>query len=193
MMSPIPELQTCPGYPFTLLPDGVYPCDQATFRAHFVDSFPDSQARGPICDGFFRLRTEAAGHGIIATQWVNGSFVEGKPNPGDVDVVSFCDYDFLNNLDTQRQQFVVECLDGREATKETYQTHTFLVVSCPAGHPYHATFEEARVYWRKWFGKTRDIPNPPGPNLPGRLKGFVQMALGDVSLAPIIATERGAA
>ncbi|HEY7429082.1 MAG TPA: hypothetical protein VH682_32945 [Gemmataceae bacterium] len=191
-MASIPELQACPDYPFPLLPDGVHLCEEAAFRTHFVERFPESQTRQPICDGFFRLRAEVAGRGIIATQWVDGSFVEGKANPGDVDVVSFCDYDFLNNLDTQGQQIVVECLDGREATKATYQTHTFLVPSCPVGHSYHVVFEEARIYWRNWFGKTREVPDPPGPDRPGRLKGFVQMALGDASLAPVIATERGA-
>ncbi len=98
-MPPIPELQAHPDYPFALLPDRVYPCDETTFRTHFVDPFPDSQTRRPICDGFFRLRAEAAERGIIATQWVNGSFVEGKPDPADVDVVSFCDMDFVNILD----------------------------------------------------------------------------------------------
>jgi hypothetical protein len=191
-MTPIPELETWPHYPFALLPDGVHLCDEAAFRAHFVEPFSESQTRGPICEGFFRLRAEATERGIAATQWVDGSFVEGKPDPGDVDVVSFCDYDFLNNLDTLRQQFVIECLNGGEATKMTYQTHTFLVASCPVGHPYYGVFESRRLYWRKWFGRTRDVPNPSGPNLPGRLKGFVQMQLGEGSLAPIIATERGA-
>lgn len=190
-MPPIPELQAHGGYPFPLLPDGVYPCEEAAFRAHFVEPFGGSQTRQEICDGFFRLRLEAVQHGILATQWVDGSFVEGKLNPGDVDVVSFCDYDFLNNLDTQGQQFVVECLNGKEATKATYRTHTFLIVSCPVSHPHHDVFEAARIYWRNWFGKTRDIPNPPGPDLPGHRKGFVGMALGDASLAPVVATERG--
>jgi hypothetical protein len=40
------------------------------------------------------------------------------------------------------------------------------------------------------YGLTRDIPNPPGPNLPGRVKGFLQMTLGAVGEAPMIASER---
>ncbi len=191
-MPAIPQLQAYPGSPFPLLPDGVYPCEEAAFHVHFVEPFSASQTRQAICNGFFRLRTEAVEQGIIATQWVNGSFVEGKLDPGDVDVVSFCDYDFLNRLDTQNQQFVIEYLRGGEATKATYRTHTFLVVSCPVGHPYHETFEAVRIYWRNWFGKTRDVPNPPGPDIPGRRKGFVQMTLGEANRAPVVATERGA-
>ncbi len=190
-MPVIPELQAYPDYPLPLLPDGVYPCEEAAFHAHFVEPFGTSQTRQVICDGFFRLRTEAAERRIIAMQWVDGSFVEGKLNPGDVDVVSFCDYDFLNHLDAQDQQFVIEYLNGGEATKETYRTHTFLVVSCPVGHPYHDTFETARIYWRNWFGKTRDAPTPAGSDIPGRRKGFVQMMLGEANRAPVVATERG--
>jgi hypothetical protein len=139
-MPPIPDLQAHNDYSFALLPDGVYPCDEAEFRAHFVEAFGDSQTRQAICDGFFQLWEKVAQYGIAATQWVDGSFVEGKPNPGDVDVVSFCEYDFLNNLDSQRQQFVIECLKGSEATKAEYWTPTFLVPSCPVGHPYPRSF-----------------------------------------------------
>ena len=106
--------------------------------------------------------------------------------------MSYCDYDFLNGLDTERQRFVVESLNGREATKARYQTHTFLVPSCPPGHPYRVVFEQGRAYWRAWFGKTRDIPNPPGPDLAGRQKGFLEMTVGVAGQAPVIGSERSA-
>jgi hypothetical protein len=96
-------------------------------------------------------------------------------------------------MDAAAQQFLLECLNGMEAAKATHHTHTFFVPSCAAGHPYHAAFDAQRRYWRNWFGKTRDIPRPGGPSIPGRPKGFVRMALGDAHRAPDIATERGAA
>ena len=188
----IPDLIPQVGYPYSLLPDGVHACDEDVLRLQFVDRFPGSQTRRPIYDGFCRLRQEAAGRGLGATQWVDGSFVEGKPDPGDVDVVSFCDYAFLNSLGTAGQQFVVESLGGGEATKARYQTHTFLVAFCPPGHPCQSVFEQARAYWRIWFGKTRDIPNPAGPDLPGLAKGFLEMTLGVAGQAPAIASERNA-
>lgn len=188
----IPDLIPQVGYPYSLLPDGVHPCDEGALRLHFVDRFPDSRTRRGIYDGFRLLRQEAAGRGIAGTQWVDGSYVEGKPDPGDVDVVSFCDYAFLNSLDTEGQRFMVQSLNGGEATKATFQTHTFLVVFCPPGHPYRPVFDQARAYWRAWFGKTRDIPDPPGPDLPGRVKGFLQMTLGEAGQAPVITPERNA-
>lgn len=186
----IPFFEAKARYSHEVLPDGVYSCDEPSVRARFVDAFPASKTRPTICGGFFELRHEAAGRGITGVQWVDGSFVESKLDPEDVDVVTFCDYDFLNKLDTPKQQFVVESLNGRERTKGRYNTHTFLVPCCSAGHPYHPIFENWRTYWRKWFGKTRDFPNPPGPDLPGHPKGFIEMRLGDSANVPTVSTAR---
>lgn len=175
------------------LPDGVYPCDELTLRARFVEPFPSSQTRQANYDGFMPLREDATRHGIVGTQWVDGSFVTSKPAPGDVDLVTFCDYDFLNRLSQPAQAFVRQCVAGRAATQARYRTHTFLVASCNACHPHYPVFESCRAYWRKWFGTTRGTPNPAGPDLPGRPKGFVQMALADPANAPIIRAERSQA
>ena len=92
----LPEFESREPYPYDVLPDGVHFADESMFRGRFVDDFPDSPERAAICAGFFRLRRDALEQGLIATQWVNGSFVETKLDPGDVDVVSFVDYDFLH-------------------------------------------------------------------------------------------------
>jgi hypothetical protein len=186
----IPEFEAKANYPYSVLPDGVYPCSEQTLRERFVNQFPDSSSRRTICDGFLRLRGEIESLGLSATQWVDGSFVESKPDPGDVDVVSFCDYDFLNRIVARIDPAFVQLLDGRESTKAVYQTHTFLVLSCQPGHPYHLVFEKTRRYWRKWLGKTRELPNLPGPDLPSHPKGFLQMTLGGA--APAIDTGRSA-
>ena len=174
----IPEFEAKVNYPYSVLPHGVYECDDQALRDRFVRRFPESLTRLDICDGFLRLRAEITLLGLAATQWVDGSFVESKPDPDDVDVVSFCDYDDLNRLVVSLGQAFVQLLGGQESTKATYRTHTFLVPSCPPGHPYHRVFEASRRYWRNWLGKTREIPDPPGPDLPGHPKGFLRMALG---------------
>lgn len=184
----IPEFESKISYPFPVLPDGVYECDETMFQERFVGRFPASTTRQEICAGFLRLRAEVANNGLSATQWVDGSFVEGKPDPVDVDVVSFCDYDSLNQLVADTAQAAVQLLNGRESTKVNYHTHTFLVPSCPPGHAYHSVFEMWRRYWRNWLGRTREIPNPPGPNLPGYRKGFLEMTLG--AAAPAIDSGR---
>ena len=67
-----------------------------------------------------------------------------------------------------------------------FNAHTFLVIYYPAEHPDRVVFEEARAFWRKWFGNTRDVATPTGGWEPGHPKGFVEMALGDANQAPPI-------
>jgi hypothetical protein len=189
-MGNIPDFVPRDQYPYRVLPDGVYPCDEAELRQVFVVGFEDSKSRGIICEGFLNLRDEVMKLGVSATQWVDGSFVETKLEPGDVDVVSFSDYDALNGLVASAQQAIVQLVNGGEVTRAAFRAHTFLVPSCLPGHPYHLVFEEYRSYWRNWFGKTREIPNPPGPDLPGHPKGFLQMTLGVA--APTVETGRSA-
>ena len=168
------------------LPEGVYHTDIATMQVRFVTEFPDSQTRPAIYEAFNALRADGEKLGVVGTQWVNGSFVTSKENPGDIDVVTFCDHGHLNNLGTDAMEFVSQYLGGGEAAKTRYRTHAFLVPSCSAGHVYFSAFETARLYWRKWFGRTRDIPNPPGPDRPGQPKGFLEMPLGNAEHAPLI-------
>jgi hypothetical protein len=149
----------------------------------FVDRFPESMTRRGICDGFVRLRSELLGMGISATQWADGSFVETKLNPSDVDVVSFCDYDFLNAHVADLGSRAVQLLAGGNATKASHQTHTFLVPSCSPGHPFFVVFEQHRVYWRNWFGTTRASLGESGHS-----KGFIQLTLG--AEAPQISDQR---
>jgi hypothetical protein len=188
--SAFPDFESHEPYPFQVLPDGVHSADELTFRERFVKDFPDSQVRPTICHGFFLLRREAQSQGLTATQWVDGSFVESKLEPGDVDLVSFIDYDILNALAPTVQTFVEQTMNGGEATKAKYQTHTFLVPSCAPSHSFFPVFEQLRGYWREWFGQTREEPIRPGPKLRSIPKGIVELHLGDPKLAPRIPTER---
>jgi len=179
-MNAIPDFQVLEGYEYEVLPDGVYSTDEATFYDRFVGQLPESTTREDIYGGFMRLRGESRERGIRATQWIDGSFVESKPDPEDVDVVTFCDYDELNALRDENQRFVAERLAGGEATKMLYKTHTFLVPSCNSDHEYYAVFEHCRAYWRTWFGTART----------GQRKGITEMAIGDPNQAPRISHAR---
>ena len=182
----LPVFEAREDYPYRILPDGVYPCDEAGLRAGFVAPFPDSETRPAIFEGFLRLRAEVVGLGIPATQWVDGSFVEAKLDPEDVDVVSFLDYDKLEALDDTAKEQLRRLLDGRTTTKAAYRSHTFAVASCSLGHPFYPTFEMARRYWRGLWGKTRPLVTPEAQELPGHTKGFVAMPLGDPAQVPHI-------
>ena len=179
-MNVIPDFQPVEGHEYQVLPDGVYPCDEAMFYNRFVGQIAESTTREGICQGFFRLRNDAIVPGIAGTQWIDGSFVESKPDPEDLDVVTFCDYDELNAFTEKDQRFLAERLAGGESTKLVYRSHTFLVPSCDSDHEYFPVFEQYRVYWRRWFGTTRT----------GQRKGLIEMTLGDPSRAPEVNHER---
>lgn len=106
----IPDFISIDDYPNRVLPDGVHECDESEFEENFVKGFPNSRTRKSICDGFFWLRDEVEEIDIPAVQWVDGSYVESKIDPNDIDVVSFCDCDRLNSLS---RDTLLQLLDGR--------------------------------------------------------------------------------
>ena len=177
-MNKIPGLEPRDDYPYRVLPVGVYQCSENELKAAFVDRFEASRTRAGIWEGLLRYRARIAEFGIGVTQWIDGSFVEGKPNPSDVDVVSFCDYEAFNRVVGSIGEGKLEFMGSGEATKSEFWTHSFLVLSCSRTHPYHETFEKSRSYWRRWFGRTRPIVGPIGSPLIGHQKGFIQMPIG---------------
>jgi hypothetical protein len=116
--------------------------------------------------------------------------VTSKENPGDIDVVTFVDYDKLNELSADKQEFLLTFANSQEGTKPEYGCHTFIVPSCEESHDYFSEFEKWRSYWRKWFGKSRDTKNQNDNVIEGHRKGFVSMTLGDADNAPRISSER---
>ena len=172
-------------YPLPVLPDGVHSCTEDELHEHFVEGFTGSPRRQRIFDGFIRLRTEFVRMGIPATQWVDGSFVEGKPEPGDIDVVTYVDYDLLNGLAPDRQTALIELMGGRESTKAAYLTHTFLVPFAKPEHPYFDVYEAARKDWRTWFGRTRNY-QVEGAARSGVPKGIVQLVTDDAGEPPAV-------
>jgi hypothetical protein len=171
-----------------LLPEGVYPATAADLQDRFVTPFPVSCSRRNVFDKFCSYQAALAALGVHATQWVDGSFVDqSRLNPEDVDAVNFCEYSVLTSLSTPAQAQIDPLLDGRESTKTAYNTHTFLAIRFPAGHPFAASFEMHRKYWRDWFSRPMDYSGPRKVGAPWRgRKGIVQMIVGDVSLCPIV-------
>ncbi len=189
-MSKLAEFVQYLGYPHGVLPDGVWWCDETTLDSAFVDAFPESTTRRRIASSFQALRQAAWELKLNAVLWLDGSFVEAKLNPQDLDVVTFFDHDQLNQLGVVERSFVQNWLNGREITRELYQTHAFLVLSCGREHSYYETFEAARVYWRNWFGRTRRIPDGPDGRTSTFPKGFLAMILGDSSQERQVSDER---
>lgn len=172
------------------LPEGVHECSEASLEQVFVSGFPETSVRSKLFSGFKSLRTLARNVSPPATQWVDGSFVTAKQEPDDIDVLSFVDYDTLTRLPRDKYDEVYALLGAREKTKTKFGCHTFLELSCPPGHPHFRFFDRERLYWLRWFGTTRETPSADGTPIPGKPKGFVQIALGRTTDAPEISRER---
>lgn len=179
----LPELN-----PLGLLQEGVHPATEDELKARFVVPFVSSSTRLRIYQNFCRYRTEVAALGVHVTQWVDGSFADGsRLDPEDVDVVNFCESSELNSVTPTLQKRVQPLLNGRDSTKTEYDTHTFLVVRFPAGHPFAASFDAQRKYWRDWFSRPQDYTGSKKCPAPWRgQKGIVRMHVGDATVCPSV-------
>lgn len=171
-----------------LLPEGVHPATAGDLKDRFVSPFAGSTTRQIIFDNFCRYQADVAALGGHVTQWVDGSFVDqSRLDPDDVDAVNFCEFSALNSLPPATQIQIAPLLDGRDSTKATYKTHTFLIVRFPAGHALEASFEKQRKYWRDWFSRPQDYTGPIKSEALWRgRKGIVQMNIGQVNLCPTV-------
>lgn len=98
-------------------------------------------------------------------QWVNGSFVTKKPNPGDIDIVTFLDHNLVQRLGHSLDNFKYP------NSEAIYNVDAFFVEIYPAGHPKRHYYTSDWAYWYDRFTKTRRIRG-------NRLaKGFLEMVV----------------
>lgn len=77
----------------------------STLEQVFVNQFATSSTRRKLFEHF--LDYNEALKKLISdgfTQWVNGSFVTKKENPRDIDVVTFVNYDLLQDKEQHFRQ-----------------------------------------------------------------------------------------
>jgi hypothetical protein len=188
-MSPIPGFEKGEKYCWGVLPPGVHACTDEEFTTRFAFSFPSSTTRAEIVDGFTKFRDIAKKLEIGLLQWIDGSFVEEKVNPNDVDVISFADYEILNALNEGKRNYANDLL-GTGKTRDLH-TRSFFQPSCSPKHPYFPVFENQRQYWRRWFGHTRQRRNSDNELLDSIPKGMVKMWVGPSDKVPVISEEGG--
>jgi hypothetical protein len=171
-----------------LLPEGLHAASDSDLRDRCVTAFVNSVRRPMVFATFVTYQQDVAGVGVNSTQVIDGSFIDQtRMEPDDIDLANFCDAANLNSLSQPAQASITPLLNGREATKAKYNTHTFLVVRFPEGHPFEAKFEEMRKYWLDWFSRPQDYSGPKKIPAPWRgRKGLVRMSVGDSKLCPMI-------
>ena len=171
-----------------LLPEGLHMASNTDLRDRCVVSFAGSVRRPVVYDSFVVYQTDVAAIGVNSTQVIDGSFIDQtRMEPDDIDLANFCDAANLNSLSPKAQATVTPLLNGRETTKVKYNTHTFLVVRFPPGHPFEAQFDQMRKYWLDWFSRCQDYSGPKKIPAPWRgRKGLVLVSVGNSTLCPVV-------
>jgi hypothetical protein len=113
--------------------------------------------------------------GIVGNceQYLDGSFVSNKNDPGDVDLVMLVDATVVDALPNDQKLKLKELVSG-PATKAKYMCDAYFCPVYPAGHPMSEASRAQRKYWLGEFGYDRnDIP-----------KGIVHVKLPLAPVAP---------
>ena len=97
-----------------LLAPGRHTVTAAEFKATFVEGFPDSSTRAALYTRWLRHRAAILGHVPILSQWIDGSFVTNKDDPGDIDVVTIMNESDFIALAPVAQSMLASLLAGKE-------------------------------------------------------------------------------
>lgn len=84
-------------------------------------------------------------------QWVNGSFVTKKTNPGDIDLVTFLDSKIIQQLGSKLDIFKYPY------SESIYGVDAYIIEVYPENHKHRFRFISDRAYWLNRFTKTRRI------------------------------------
>jgi hypothetical protein len=145
------------------LPEGIHQVSTAEVKALLVDPFPNSSTRPGLYERWLGVREAIRRIVPVQTEWLNGSYVTKKEDPGDIDLIVFLDPK-VDQLDTP-DQILLLGLTAQEVTKVLHGCHSFPVTAYPPGHPAHASYLAAMQTWRAFFGKDRE----------GNAKGFLEI------------------
>jgi hypothetical protein len=134
------------------------------FETVFVKTIHSDQ-RTRLFDGYCRYLedlTKITGNGHI--QWINGGFTTRSTNPGDIDIVTFLDYNIVHQHVQTLQAFIYP------ESLEEYGIDAYIVTVYPDNHRYIAQTLADRAYWMNQFDSTK-------PNRRGNIyhKGYLEI------------------
>ncbi|MDB5090215.1 MAG: hypothetical protein JWR09_4209 [Mucilaginibacter sp.] len=82
-------------------------------------------------------------------QWIDGSFVTQKSEPNDIDIVTFIDFEIVDELNDKLINY--KC----PASKNLFGVDAYLVKLYPKDHKYYPICQADWAYWMDHFNKTR--------------------------------------
>jgi len=170
------EFQDSPGHEHKVLPDGIHEMTEEEFHNRFCMAFPSSKTR-PVIDARYAKFRKGLASIISSRHWVDGSFVEDKINPNDVDIVVWVDSGQYNALSEDRRGMLDRIFDVEKRQVER-KVHAHLEPSRQFDDAQYAYYRLKCDYWRKWYGTVKTT---------GDSKGIVSLSFGTPNKpAPIV-------
>jgi len=152
------------------LEPGRHVATAAEMKAALVDGIPGSNNRAQLFAAW-ATHLETLTYLIeVQRQWIGGSFVSAKLDPGDVDAVSFFDGVVLDALPEQHRRLIKYMCSGHSA-RPYWGCDAFCVAVYAPEHPWHALTEQAIAYWDNWWGHTR-----AGADSQPRARGYLEVS-----------------
>lgn len=139
---------------------GLHSSNLADIKTHFVDNFPATSTRLTVYDGYKNHSAQLVTFGVDFNQFLDGSFVSSKENPGDIDVLTMADHAKVNALSPVEQVRLRQLFLGK-GSKPQYQCDSFFLTSFPDTDPAYQHYREQRKYWMGEFGFDR-VDKPKG-------------------------------
>lgn len=149
-----------------LLPTGLVKVTAEQVHEHFVVPFTTSTSRQRLYDQWLLHRQAIEAIVPIERQWLNGSYVTSRVDPGDIDVVTFIDGETLNALGAPQRAILDDLADGH-STRDRWGIDSFVVPTYAEGHPDRTAARKAEGYWRRMW------TNVKGSNT--LTKGFLEV------------------
>ncbi len=97
-------------------------------------------------------------------QWIDGSFVTKEQRPGDIDLVTFIDFQIIASLGNVLQSYTYP------ESETLFQVDAYIVAVYPVDHKKYYLYQHDKAYWIDQFDKTRR--NKAGNKLS---KGFLEI------------------
>lgn len=146
-----------------LLPPGRHRATIDEVEAALVLPFGPSSSRRRLFDGWAARHLELQ-RLLPVAEWLDGSFVEAKVDPGDMDVVSFLRHDDVARLDPGQLRELRRLLDP-DASAQRFACDAYAVTVREDTPASAMRTERWRGYWDTQWGRRRD----------GRAKGYLEV------------------
>lgn len=146
-----------------ILPPGSHTATADEINETLVEAFPASRTRKPIFGDWSRLLPTMAAAVPLHRQWIHGSYVTAKLDPGDVDLLSHYDGPKFDELDPGARDRFNALISGKGAVAP--RCDSLAIAAYPEGHEAREQYLLLAGPWEEMCGSDRN----------GRPRGYIDL------------------